>query len=69
MIREARKDLFADALAMSVNKNLVDVTTLLQWAHDAATPAEKLKHVEQAVALLEDVAVQLRDMDERPIVF
>ncbi len=62
-------DLFTDALAMSVNKNLADITTLLQWAHQARTPSEKRKHIEQALALLEDVAVQLRDMDERPLVF
>lgn len=64
-----QKDLFKDALSMSVNKNLVDVTTLLQWAHEARTPAEKLKHVEHAISLLEDVAVQLHDLDTRPVVF
>lgn len=64
-----QKDLFKDALSMSVNKNLVDVTTLLQWAHEARTPAEKLRHVEQAIKLLDDVAVQLADLDTRPVVF
>lgn len=49
------EQLLADALLMSVNKNLNDVTTLLLWAHDATDPATKAKHIGRAIVLLEDV--------------
>lgn len=55
--------LLQDALTLSVNKNLDDVTTLLQWAHQADTPGEKLKHIEQAMRLLEDVRHSLAELD------
>lgn len=54
--------LFDDALAMTVNRNLDDVSTLLQWAREVATPQEKLKHVKRAVELLADVRDSLEEL-------
>lgn len=51
--------LFDEALQMSVNKNLLDVTTLLTWAQGAAGPLEKARHVDHAIELLRDVRDQL----------
>ena len=51
-----------DALTLSVNKNLDDVATLLRWAHEAGSPEEKLRHIEQAMALLEDVRHSLAEL-------
>jgi hypothetical protein len=58
------KRLMLDALTMSVNKSLDDVTTLLHWAIEASTPGEKLRHIEMAVRLLQDSAHNLRALDE-----
>ncbi len=51
--------LFDEALEMSVNKNMLDVTTLLEWAQGAPAPLEKARHIDQAIALLRDVRSQL----------
>lgn len=56
--------LMLDALTMSVNKSLDDITTLLQWATEATSPAEKRKHIEMAIRLLQDAANNLRQLDE-----
>ncbi|HEV8361286.1 MAG TPA: hypothetical protein VGR28_12610 [Candidatus Thermoplasmatota archaeon] len=55
--------LMLDALTMSVNKSLDDITTLLQWATEANAPAEKLKHIRMAIRLLEDSARNLEALD------
>ena len=55
--------LMLDALTMSVNKSLDDITTLLQWATEATTPGEKLKHIERALRLLEDSARNLQALE------
>ncbi len=57
-----RRDLRTDALIMSVNKSLEDVTTLLEFAADAASPREKMQHVEEAIARLGDVRENLSDL-------
>jgi hypothetical protein len=62
---EGNRDLMREALTMSVNKNLVDVTTLLQWAHAAADAGEKRRHVRQALTLMQDLDQQLADLDAR----
>jgi hypothetical protein len=56
--------LMLDALTMSVNKSLDDITTLLQWATEASQPGEKLKHIEMAIRLLQDCAGNLRHLDD-----
>lgn len=54
--------LYEEALIMSTNKNLLDVTTLLQFAHEAQTPLEKARHIDRAIDLLKDVRGQLLTM-------
>lgn len=56
--------LMLDALTMSVNKSLDDVTTLLQWATEASAPADKLRHIQMAVRLLEDTARNLQALEQ-----
>jgi hypothetical protein len=51
--------LYDEALVMSINKNLLDVTTLLEFAHGTENVLEKAKHIDQAVELLKDVRSQL----------
>ena len=51
--------LFDEALEMSINKNLLDVMTLLEWAQGAQVPLEKARHIDQSIALLRDVRAQL----------
>lgn len=54
-----RDRLYDEALSMSVNKNLLDVTTLLEFAHSTESVLEKAKHIDRAVELLRDVRTQL----------
>lgn len=51
--------LYEEALTMSVNKNLLDVTTLLEFAAQETAPLEKARHIDRAVELLKDVRSQL----------
>jgi hypothetical protein len=61
-----RDRLYDEALEMSVNKNLLDVTTLLEWANAAPTPLEKARHVDRAIELLRDVRNQLAHLGAGP---
>jgi hypothetical protein len=54
--------LYDEALTMSVNKNLLDVTTLLEFAHATENVLEKARHIDRAVELLKDVRSQLVHM-------
>lgn len=54
-----RDRLYDEALTMSVNKNLLDVTTLLEFAHASESVLEKARHIDAAVELLKDVRAQL----------
>ena len=54
-----RDRLYEEALTMSVNKNLLDVTTLLEFAHGTENVLEKARHIDRAVELLRDVRAQL----------
>lgn len=51
--------LYEEALTMSVNKNLLDVTTLLEFAHGTTNMLEKARHIDRAIDLLTDVRAQL----------
>lgn len=51
--------LYEEALTMSVNKNLLDVTTLLEFAHGTQNMLEKARHIDRAIDLLTDVRSQL----------
>jgi hypothetical protein len=57
--------LMLDALTMSVNKSLDDITTLLQWATEAHDPGQKLKHIQMAIRLLQDAAHNLEALETR----
>lgn len=57
-----RDTLYDEALTMSVNKNLLDVTTLLEFAHATDSVLEKARHIDRAVELLRDVRAQLVHM-------
>ena len=54
--------LYEEALTMSVNKNLLDVTTLLEFAHGTEHLLEKARHIDRAIELLKDVRAQLVHM-------
>lgn len=54
--------LYEDALKLSVNKNLVDIKTLLGWAEQANTITEKLRHIQQAIQLLTEIAQNLGEL-------
>jgi hypothetical protein len=54
-----RDRLYEEALTMSVNKNLLDVTTLLEFAESTENVLEKARHIDRAVELLKDVRAQL----------
>lgn len=51
--------LYEEALTMSVNKNLLDVTTLLEFASQTTNVLEKARHIDRAIELLKDVRTQL----------
>jgi hypothetical protein len=56
--------LYEDALKLSVNKNLADIKTLLDWAVKADSIAEKLKHIRQSRELLSDIEGNLADLQD-----
>lgn len=57
-----RDKLLTDALVMSVNKNLVDVTTVLQWASDADAVDDKIEQISRAIEILTDLREQLQEL-------
>ena len=61
-----RDRLYDEALEMSVNKNLLDVTTLLEFAQSAPNPLEKARHVDRAIELLRDIRSQLIHLGTPP---
>ena len=54
--------LYEDALKLSVNKNLADIKTLLDWAVKAESIGEKLKHIRQSMELLSDIEGNLAEL-------
>lgn len=58
--------LYEEALTMSVNKNLLDVTTLLEFAQTAPNPLEKARHIDRAIDLLRDLRTQLVHLGTPP---
>lgn len=56
--------LYEDALKLSVNKNLADIKTLLDWAVKADSITEKLKHIRQSMELLSDIEGNLADLQD-----
>lgn len=54
--------LYEDALRLSVNENLRNIRTLLEWAGDASGLDETIQHTEQALTLLAEVVENLREL-------
>lgn len=54
--------LYEDALKLSVNKNLADIKTLLGWAVDADGIDQKVSHIRQAIALLQEIERNLSEL-------
>lgn len=57
--------LYEDSLKLTVNKNLQDIRLLLLWAEEAADIREKIAHSEQAVHLLSEIILNLKELDGR----
>jgi hypothetical protein len=57
-----RGKLYEDALKLSVNKNLVDIKTLLGWAEKADSITEKLDYIRQAITLLSEIDTNLAQL-------
>lgn len=57
--------LYEDSLKLTVNKNLQDIRLLLIWAEEASGIQEKIQHSEQAVHLLSEIILNLKELDRR----
>ena len=55
--------LYEDALKLSVNENLRNIRTLLQWAQETNQLDETIQHTEQALRLLSEVVENLRALE------
>ncbi len=55
--------LYEDSLKLTVNKNLQDIRLLLLWAEEAGQVRDKIAHCEQAVHLLSEIIVNLKELD------
>lgn len=56
------RTLYEEALTLSIDKCLADVTTLLQWAQTQGHLSEKIANVEQAIVLLNQVKENYEEM-------
>ncbi len=54
--------LYEDALKLSIDENLGNLATLLEWAKDERDMAEKIRHTEQAHHLLTEVVRNLHEL-------
>lgn len=54
--------LYEDALKLSINENLHNIRTILDWAQEAADLDDTIAHTEQALRLLTEVAQNLREL-------
>lgn len=54
--------LYEDALKLSVNENLRNIRTLLDWAQEADSLDETIEHTEQALRLLGEVVQNLHEL-------
>lgn len=54
--------LYEDALKLTIDENLRNLTTLLDWASRTSDMAEKIQHVDQAHMLLGEVVANLREL-------
>lgn len=56
--------LYEDSLKLTVNKNLQDIRLLLLWAEEARDIREKIQHCDQAVHLLSEIVLNLKELDD-----
>ncbi len=54
--------LYEDALRLSINENLRNIRTILEWAKDAPDLKDAIAHSEQAYQLLGEVVANLREL-------
>lgn len=54
--------LYEDALKLAVNENLRNIRQILDWAEEAGDMGEKIRHTEQALRLLAEVAQNLQEL-------
>lgn len=57
--------LYQDALRLTVQENLGNIRTLLEWAQDSSDLKEVIGHTEQAHRLLGDVVSDLRALADK----
>lgn len=56
--------LYKDALKLSINENLQNIRTILNWANEASELDDTIAHAEQAFRLLGDVVTNLRELKD-----
>ena len=54
--------LYEDALKLSINENLRNIRTILDWAEEATDLQDKIAHSEQAFRLLGEVVQNLQEL-------
>lgn len=57
--------LYEDALRMAIHKSLNDVRTVLDWAEREESLPQKQKHVQHAIALLEEIRQNLAELKQQ----
>lgn len=57
--------LYEDALKLTIDENLRNLTTLLDWASRTSDMTEKIQHVDQAHMLLGEVVKNLRELQNK----
>ena len=57
--------LYQDALRLTVQENLQNIRTLLEWAQDSSDLQSVISHTEQAHRLLGDVVSDLRALAKK----
>lgn len=54
--------LYEDALKLSIQENLQNIRTILDWAQEAHELDDAISHSEQALRLLTEVVANLREL-------
>lgn len=54
--------LYEDALKLSIDANIRNIRTILDWAEETGDLPEKIRHSEQALRLLGEVVANLHEL-------
>lgn len=54
--------LYEEALKLSINENIRNIRTILDWAEEAGAVDDKIAHAEQAFRLLGEAVENLREL-------